>query len=381
VKKIFSFLLLVVSYQLSITPPVFAADEFETSQIWRYQANADGQIHVSQEISLKNKLSSVYATRYSLTLPSEKIENIVATDKVGPLKTEVRRENGGTTIVLFFNEQAVGLGKTSFFRLDYDQTDLIKKNGQIWEIRLPKLTSTDSSADYQISLAMPTAFGEPAFINPEPVEKKVEPGFNLYRFTKNQLLDSGVSAAFGRFQIFDFALNYHLENPNLVLGETEIALPPDTAFQQLSYQKIDPPPLKVRIDSDGNWLATYRLKPAEKVKVVAIGKAKIFASAQPNFSPQSPPNLAQNLKPDRYWETDSSLVKNAVQNLKTPRALYDFVVKTLTYDFSQVNQPTIERKGAAAALISPQSSICMEFTDLFVAAARAAGLPAPENNG
>ncbi|MBI2404889.1 transglutaminase domain-containing protein, partial [Candidatus Gottesmanbacteria bacterium] len=36
------------------------------------------------------------------------------------------------------------------------------------------------------------------------------------------------------------------------------------------------------------------------------------------------------------------------------------------------------RKGAIAALVSPQNSICMEFTDLFVALARAAGIPARE---
>lgn len=379
-KKIFGILLLVISCQLLVAPAL-GADEFETNYNVRYQVNQDSRVHVSQEISLKNNLSSVYATRYSLSLQSEKIENISASDKLGPLKTEVQQKDGTTIINLSFNEQIVGLGKTYVFIVSYDILDLVQKNGQVWEVYLPKLANSEKNAVYNAFLMVPAAFGEPAFINPEPVEKKIEENFNTYHFTKNQLLDSGVNAAFGQFQIFDFALNYHLENPNLTKGETEIALPPDTAFQQLSYQRIDPTPVRVRIDPDGNWLATFRLKPTEKISISVAGKAKIFVTAQSHFFPRLPSNLEKNLLADKYWESDSPLIKNAAKNLKSPREVYNFVVKTLTYDFERVNQERIERKGAAAALISPQNSICMEFTDLFVALARAAGIPAREVNG
>jgi hypothetical protein len=64
----------------------------------------------------------------------------------------------------------------------------------------------------------------------------------------------------------------------------------------------------------------------------------------------------------------------------TPRAIYTYVSQTLGYDYSRVSQTPI-RKGAVLALHSPENSICMEFTDLFIAVARAAGIPAREAIG
>lgn len=379
-RRIIFFFLVVISYLLFVTSAKAAA-EFESGYNVRYQLLPNGRLTVNQEISLTNKLSSVYATRYSLILASEKIENITASDKLGPLKTEIQQKDSQTVINLVFNEQVVGTGKTYKFTISYEQADLAQKNGQVWEVFLPKPANPELITDYGLSLAVPLSFGELAFINPDPIEKKIENDLNIYRFSKNQLLNSGVSAAFGQFQIFDFVLNYHLENPNLVLGETEIALPPDTAFQQVSYKKILPEPLNVRIDPDGNWLASFRLKPAEKIDISVAGKVKIFAKNQERFFPPTPDNLEKNLISEEYWEANNPLIQNTAKNLKTPRAIYDFVVETLDYDFNRVNKEGIERKGALRALADPKGSICMEFTDLFIALARAAGIPAREING
>jgi len=66
--------------------------------------------------------------------------------------------------------------------------------------------------------------------------------------------------------------------------------------------------------------------------------------------------------------------------LKTPQAIYNYVSETLQYDSSRV-QPNVQRMGAVAALENPTKAICMEYTDLFIAIARAAGIPAREVNG
>ena len=56
------------------------------------------------------------------------------------------------------------------------------------------------------------------------------------------------------------------------------------------------------------------------------------------------------------------------------------MVSTLEYDYSRV-VPGIERLGAARALEQPKQAVCMEFTDLFVAIARSAGIPARAVHG
>lgn len=377
--KRFFFLLLVLgikSLVLSV-PATLAANEFQTSYSVRYQVQPNGTINVNQDVALTNKLSSVYATQYALTIQSGSIQNIKASDDNGPLKIGTSKTPEKTIINLTFNQQVVGTGKTLNFNLNYDVLNLAQKNGEVWEIFVPKLANAEEIDDYNLDLAVPVNFGNPAFINPEPTGRQTEGNFNLYRFTKNQLTASGISAAFGNFQVFDFVLSYHLENPNLFLGETEIALPPDTAFQRVFYQKIEPAPLDVRVDVDGNWLAKYRLSSNEKLNITVVGKVKIFA--QPLLH-QIPENLNNNLKPQKYWEVDNPVIQAKAKELKTPRAIYDFVVKTLDYDFSRV-QKEVERLGAVTALKNPQNAICMEFTDLFVALARAAGIPAREVNG
>lgn len=377
-KKI--FLLLSFFFLFNFFSPVFASSEFETGYNVTYVVLPSGRIEVTQEISLTNKLSNIYATQYSLIIKGGQIENIQANDQEGPLKTEIKKVGQETIINLTFNQQVVGTGKTLNFTLRYDALDLARKNGQIWEINIPRLGEKEEIDNYTLFLKVPKSFGKPTFIKPPPVESNYDENYNVFRFAKNQLTLAGINAVFGEFQIFDFNLSYFLENPNSFLGEIEIALPPDTAFQKVSYQKIEPSPVNIRVDNDGNWLAKYVLNPKEKMIVKAQGKAKIFGQPQEFFPTPNKESLKNNLLPKKYWESDNPLIIQKAKELKTPQAIYNFVVKTLSYDFNKVEENP-KRLGALQALSYPQNAICMEFTDLFIALARAAGIPAREING
>ncbi|MGB9706614.1 MAG: transglutaminase-like domain-containing protein [Microgenomates group bacterium] len=373
-------ILIFILSLLFFAPPIFAAEEFETSYDVNYQILPDGKANVTQEISLTNKLSNIYATQYSLTLKGGLIENIQAYDEKGPLKTEIRQNNEETNIVLNFNQQVVGTGKTLKFKLTYIALDIAQKKGRVWEITIPRLAEQAAIDNYRLTLAVPKNFGLPAYFKPPPVEQQEEGSYNLFRFTKNQLSSSGINAVFGEFQIFDFTLFYHLENPNSFRGETEIPLPPDTAFQKVTYQKIEPQPLNIRVDNDGNWLAKYTLNPQQKMTITATGKVKLSSQPQEFFPPPTSENLKNNLLAKKFWEVDNPTILQKAQKLKTPKAIYDFVVKTLNYDFERVKEGG-ERMGALKSLEYPNQAICMEFTDLFIAISRAAGIPAREING
>jgi len=374
------FFLSAFFFLFSFFSPAFASSEFETRYNVTYEVSPLGRVVVTQEISLTNKLSNVYATQYSLIIKGGQIENIRANDGGGPLKTEIKKIDQETIINLTFNQQVVGTGKTLNFNLTYDALGLARKSGQIWEISIPKLGEKEEIDNYTLFLKVPKSFGKPTFIKPPPVESNHDENYNIFRFAKNQIILAGVNAVFGEFQIFDFNLSYYLENPNSFLGEIEIAFPPDTAFQKISYQEVDPLPVSVRVDNDGNWLAKYVLSPKEKIIVKARGKVKIFGQPQEFFPPPDQESIKNNLLPRKYWESDNSLIIQKAQELKTPQAIYNFVVKTLTYDFNKVEENP-KRLGALQALIYPQNAICMEFTDLFIALCRAAGIPAREVNG
>ena len=379
VKKKFLFLIFFFLLFTRHTPSVFGSPEFETNYNVNYELLSSGKIIVVQEISLTNKFSNIYATQYSLVIKGAKIENVQASDEVGPLKLEIKENNEETTIILSFNQQVVGTGKTLKFTLKYDALDLAKKRGQIWEINIPRLGEKEID-NYTLTLKVPKSFGMPAYIKPQPVAHQENENYNIFRFTKNQLLLSGVNAAFGVFQVFDFNLYYYLDNPNSSGGEIEIALPPDTAFQKINYQKIDPQPLNVRVDTNGNWLAKYFLNPKQKIIVNLQGKVKIFNQPQSFFPSPTPENLKNNLLPKKYWEVDNPIIYQKAKELKTPQAIYNFVVKTLNYNFKKIEENP-KRIGALESLNNPNNAICTEFTDLFIALARAAGIPAREING
>ncbi|KKQ33303.1 MAG: Transglutaminase domain protein [Candidatus Levybacteria bacterium GW2011_GWA2_37_36] len=131
-------------------------------------------------------------------------------------------------------------------------------------------------------------------------------------------------------------------------------------------------------DIDGNWLAQYILAPGKKIDITVNGKAKIWLN--PRKEQLSDTELKEYVKEQPYWETNKKEIKDLALKLKTPYAIYQYVVNTLTYDYNRVqeNQP---RVGAYGVLKNPSSAVCLEFTDLFIAIARAAGIPAREVNG
>jgi len=376
-KLLFSFSLSFLLFFFSFGH-VLAAGEFSTSYEVTYEALEEGVMQVTQNISLENKLSNVYATQYSLIFEGKPVKNIKAQDSQGELKVTTSEETGKISISLEFNQKVVGKGETLNFSVSYESGDLVQKSGQIWEVIVPKLAKPEEIEKYSLTLKVPLSFGSPAFISPKPLSSGKASGKRLFHFSKNQIASSGVVAAFGQFQVFDFSLSYHLENKRVLPIKTQIAIPPDTNYQKLSYRQISPEPENVIADEDGNWLAEYHLGPTEKLDVHVLGQAKIFTREKNNIFSKSE-GLERYLFPQEFWEQDEQ-IKNLASALKTPEKIYQYVIKTLNYDYSRVREGA-KRMGAAKILRNPERAICTEYTDLFIALCRAAGIPARELNG
>jgi hypothetical protein len=369
-------IIFVLSFFFSLT--AFANEEFKIDTNTKYLASSDVTLEVTQEVVLMNKLSNVYARQYSFIIEGEAPTNVFAWDEFGEIKYQLRSNPQSSTISLPFNQEVVGKDKTLRFGLSYYKNDLIKKSGDVWEIVIPRFSSAEEVDSLIVNLEVPLNFGPAAFISPEPLEEYQAKGRQVFRFSKNQMFNSGVVAAFGEFQTFDFDLTYHLENKEGVNIRTEIALPPDTSYQKVYYQSISPRPENVEVDGDNNWLAQYKLKPNQRLEVKALGKVKVFAQPFQKFSP--PQNLNLFLESTSHWLMKDPIIQQEAKNLKSPQEVYNFVVRKLTYDYSRVREGA-KRLGAKEALSQPERATCMEFTDLFVALARAVGIPAREVNG
>jgi hypothetical protein len=373
---VFSFLIFLARFANS----VYSQSSFSTDSFVIYDIDENGNAFVGHEINLENKVPEVYAKSYTMSLMGFKPEEVKAKSDGLDIAVNQQEKDNKTSIELDFPDVKVGKGAIRKITLNYKISNFAKKTGKIWEVYLPRQEDIESFNSYRVNVLVPEIFGNLIYSSPEAKSKFTKDGKVGFEFDKEVLTSkTGVTLGFGDTQIFSFTLNYHLENPLNKEAKTKIALPPDTSFQRVFYESIEPKPKNILIDNDGNWLAEYYLGPREIINVKAIGFAQIFPNPQKILS-QSEDSLYKNTLPQTYWETEDPRIKNLAQNLKTVKDVYNYVVETLNYDYSRA-KPNVQRLGAKAILENPNSAICMEFTDLFIAILRAKGIPAREING
>lgn len=360
-----------------IRPPSISADsKFTTSFDLTYKVAETGITNVNQNFTIINRTSDFFPQEYVTRIGKTEIGNIKAFDNTGQLPVTLEGDKDNRQIHVKFNQKTAGFGQTLSWVLSYDTPEIAKKRGQIWEIFIPRPSTLEETTNYTIGLYVPSTF-------PKPFVAKPRPQNSDHIWNSNEVNAGGIYSAYDlsgeekTHQIFDFTLRYHLHNTRLYPAQQEIALPPDTNSQKVYLQTLVPQPVNVHPDSDGNWLAQYSLGPTASLNILATGSAAVYFL--PNFSDKTQ-NLNDYTKPKHYWEASDPKIKQLAEKYKTPKEIYDYVVSTLNYNFSR-SQSNIERLGAASALISPDNSICLEFTDLFIAIARAAGIPAREVDG
>lgn len=350
-----------------------AIAKFSTSYQVYYQVEESGKTKVKFVINQKNNLSVVYATEYGISINETKIEDVKVYDEGYPIVPNVIKSQNQTSISFPFANKVVGKDKNHSFIIEYTTTDIATKFGNTWQIDIPRLEQDENVTEQSVALIVPPGFPAPAYIDPKP---NLVNG-NTYYFNSGSVSNKAISAIFGKNQFYKGKITYHLVG-NLDKTSTEIALPPDTAYQSVFYQKIEPKPVAVRSDSDGNILATYSLKPGEKLDITLDLIVKIDFTPKPINTQPGDSLLAKN----SIWNYDHQVFNSPeIRNLKTPKAIYDFVSDKFKYDYEKLNRERPIRVPASESLINHQSAICTDFTDAFVSIARKSGIHARELQG
>jgi len=372
-KNLFFFLVLFSSYLFPVK--VFAVSNFSADYNVSYNVLPTTYTHVNIDASLTNLTGRYYASSYKIQLGFKDIANIRASDTGGVVIPTVLKNSRGSSIELVFNNKVAGEGKKTIFNLSFDTSEVAQAQGEVWEINIPGLSTQNDFKSFNVSVTVPPFLGKPAYIKPS-----IKTAFmaNKLTFNKDDLGTSGISIAFGNSQIYNFNLRYHLENKNLFPVKTEIALPPTTNYQDVAVDYIFPRPTNVTTDKDGNWLAEYLLLPSQTAVITVRGVARLFLNSKQE--PLLTDEFNEFLKQQKYWETSNNKIKDIALKLKTPKEIFGYVVDNLQYDFSRViaKKP---RLGALNVLDDSTSAVCLEFTDLFIALSRAAGIPAREIDG
>ncbi len=378
IKKLTSVLFTFCLVFLFQTPQSSYAQEadFVVDADLDYEVFATGDVHVTQNITLTNKKEFVYAPTYSISLRLKNIKNIRSSNSKGEIPYKLEEGSQDEKIITVeFPERVVGVGAANNFTISFVTSDYLKKAGEVYTVALPATSNVSDFNKYSVQVKVPPEFKSPSISKPDIGQTSQN---NLYEFQKSDVLESGVHMVFGDKQYYRFKLSYHLENKNLFPIKTEIALPSDTAYQNVIFENISPKPDLVYKDEDGNTLASYSL-PSKTAFVVRLDMlAETFH--KPRSENLNKSTREQLLRPQKYWETKHSEIQDIAANLKTPEEIFNYVVKALSYNFDKT-QENNERLGARAVLEKPFYAVCLEFTDLFVALARAKGIPARSVEG
>ena len=359
------------------------AELFDTELHTTVTVSDTGASRVKHQFTITNKTPTTYISQYGLKISSAELKNVTVVSNAQVIKPEVvfikndqQSGPGQTSIGITFPEKLVGEGKVRNFTISYTHPDAAVISGQVLEVTLPPQANPKDYSEYSVTLITPAQFGGP--IRTTPVQHSFTASGNQIVTEFEQGEERGVFALFGQEQFFNLDITYYLENATNNLGITQIALPPDTAYQQLHYHQLDPKPEKMEYDADGNWIATYKVPAGSTTAVQLYATAKL--DLEPNDDILIPLVNDDLLSAQEYWPVNNRDIQELAQKYTTPEEINDFVVQTLDYN-TQIALGLPERLGAIGALNNPQDAVCQEFTDLFVTLARSANIPARRVTG
>lgn len=373
--KITKAVYLALFFVLLLSSPATAISKFETKYQVYYKVENSGKTKVSFVITQKNNLSIVYATEYGISLNETNIQNLKITDEGVAVSNPTIVNSQNQTIISFpFPNKVVGKNKTRTFTIEYEANDIASKQGNTWQINIPRFESSESISDQTAILSLPEGFPAPAYIDPKPDIVNN----NTYYFSSKTTANKPISAIFGQNQYFKASIKYYLKNDLNIKNQKSITLIPNTGYQNVYYLSVEPKPLKISEDGDGNLLAIYDLSPNQEINISThLFISTDFLPRQKNTDPQN-----YHKESNQIWNHDDVAFSSPeIKNLTSPKSIYDFVVSKLKYDYQKINLSGTKRQSASSILNDPLSAICTDFTDLFVALARRADIPARELEG
>ncbi|MBI2641056.1 transglutaminase domain-containing protein [Candidatus Roizmanbacteria bacterium] len=377
-----SLLVLLLVTIVLIFPVDVRAQDFKNDYQVEYFLDVTDQnisSKVKFSIQITHLRSDLYVKEFSLSFPKTfSIRDVRAYDDSGQISPNVVNTNEFTSITLSFTNPDVGKNSINNFYLEFLQDNLFKVNGNVWEVILPLIENRENTnyklivnlpqnSDKKISIAKP----KPSTIRGNQIIWENPPSKTVY-------------AVFGDSQYYETELTYNLKNTKVVPVYTDIALPPDSLYQKVYVNSLSVKPQKTYIDRDGNFLARYALNPKEAKTVVFEGIIETFARPREELiSIVAQVNDSQEeylLSESKYWNLSETDRKTYADKLNSVDDIYYFVSKALTYDYQKIKTEN-ERLGASRVLKKPTNAVCMEFTDLFIALARAKGIRAREIEG
>lgn len=363
--------------------PTFAQESaFKVDYNFEFYAQNDSpDLDVDLDIILTNVRSDVYITEYSMRFPRNFFfKNLSVTREGQDIPFVVSEEDSMKLLTFKFDEPDSGAFSKNRLQLHYTLQDMHSHAGRINEIIMPLLIS-DEKSTVNVTLHLPEDFDKTI-----SVAKPVPSALDFRQIHWNNVKTRTIFALFGESQVYDVSLGYSLKNTGLRDSVQTIALPPETLYQRVFIDTLDPKPDRTFTDEDGNFLAEYSIPSRSSLDIQFKGYVQIFIKPQSELRDYMRKAFARQksflLTEKPLWALEDFVQSKKIQEIHSPEELFHFVVDTLDYSVARLQEATTEpRYGAAKALSNPTTAICTEYTDVFIALAREKGIPAREIEG
>jgi hypothetical protein len=316
--------------------------------------------------------SDIYVKSFSLKFPdSFKITNLTAKDDYENLKINIVKEKNFNNLIIDLNNPNVGKDSVNNIYLKFYQDKIFNEVGNIWESLIP-IISDENQTDYKVIINLPKEIDKQISIaKPKPslIEKAAD-GTKIYWFKPREKI---LYVVFGNKQYYNFKIHYTLANDRFIPVKQTITLLPDTSYQIVYHNRLDPSPANVYIDEDGNYLAEYLISPKEVKQITYQGEVVLNTQLNQEKIAHDkrifPKQKNYLLNAMNYWQlTDMPKIDG-----NSPEAVYRYVVENLNYNYDLLNKRTA-RMGAEQVLKNPNQAICLEFSDLYIALSREKGI-------
>lgn len=337
------------------------------------------------------KESKIQKTRDSISL-TDKNNN--------KLEYTVEETANGNLIIKAKINQTITNQNNFKLNLSYKSYGLIIKSGIVRDLYIPAFAQNyifeDDSQKETITTKVTFSknFGEVNFTRPL-TNISTEGNLNVLTFKQEELVGQTAWIQIGTKQNYKFAIKqkyFASTTIPLVFNRYAMVIPRDISSgpieQKVFYTKISPEPSSITLDDDGNLIAEFKVPAVDDGEIMIEGYATVSQNNGVDYKnsgsisdiPKSIIN--SNTKDAIFWEVDSADIQKTAKEIvdgeqdvyKAVESIYKYVVSKI--DYSEVKKFGINQRQGALSTLKGGAAVCMEYSDLFIALVRAAGIPA-----
>jgi len=413
-KKFLTFFFFLSANISFVCSGVFAAD-FNVKVVRDYFIDSTDKTRVSETHVIENKSTTGWISENNSELFFVSVTSGNAETLTQTLATVQLSIDGSP--VSFITDQkedhavlSVKLGKaikpnaSITFKIEYDNYGLIEKKGALIDFYAPGFKSTDgedqtgatTSYTYDTYVNISKSLPELNFITPDPSERGSTDEYTRYFFSYEALLNKYIWAQIGRVQYYKFLITQSVQSTETTStgyeNEYKIIVPRSIdepqMYQKVYYIRIDPQPSYVETDIDGNLVFAFKMPTTENRTITIEGFAEVGRNSEAinentvgSIRDGVINDMGNYLSEATYWEVNDPQIKaKAVEIAGTEdnvfllsQKLYDYVIGKI--DYSKVKRFGLNERQGALNTLNGSAAVCMEYSDLYLTLARAAGIP------